>query len=163
MGQVGPSSLQEESRSPRLPGLGQGPRPLAVRGRPPVLLAECGWFLGCSGPSRQPSWGWPVGTESSWLAVSLKAIMCPPLAEAEPWRHPASRWHQCFPGTGTGTGFVIPRNSGTFCIIQCGNLFMFCRAKTKQLLFMLQYLCFTRNNSIFIEHLQNYIFFKKQK
>lgn len=33
----------------------------------------------------------------------------------------------------------------------------------KQLLFILQYLCLTRKNSIFMEHLQNYIFKKKDK
>lgn len=68
-----------------------------------------------------------------------------------------STW-QHFPLARSVLAFVIPRGSALFYIIRCDDLFTFSRAKTEQLPCILQYLCLTRNNSIFMEHLQNYIF-----
>lgn len=52
-----------------------------------MLLAKHGWFLRCFGPSRRPSQGWPVETESSQQSVSLKAMMSSPYGGGAPATH----------------------------------------------------------------------------
>lgn len=80
VGQVEPPLLQEEG-SPSLPEAGRDHGALAVKGRLPVLLAERRWFLRCFRLSRWPSQCRPVGAESSWLSVCLKAMMSSPCRE----------------------------------------------------------------------------------
>lgn len=53
-----------------------------------MLLVKPGWFLRCFRPSRKPSQGRPVGTESSQLSASLKAMVSSPCGGGAQ-RHPA--------------------------------------------------------------------------
>lgn len=91
-GPGGPPSFQKERRYSDCQA-GRDHCPLSIRGWLPVLLVKCGWFLRCFRPSRQPSQGRPVGTESSQLSASLKAMVSSPCgggAPATPGRPPAS-------------------------------------------------------------------------
>ncbi|XP_044787099.1 E3 ubiquitin-protein ligase RNF166 isoform X1 [Bubalus bubalis] len=139
-----------------------GQNRIAARGEatspPPALL------LSAAGSSVLGLSTWPRGVASA-APVRVSKPCCPPCREdpsgpATQQGHAGaqpSTW-QRFPLARSVLAFVIPRGSALFYIIRCDDLFMFSRAKTEQLPFILQYLCLTRNNSIFMEHLQNYIF-----
>lgn len=95
-GPGGPPSFQKKRRHSDCQA-GRDHCPLSVRGRLPVLLVKHGWFLRCFGPSRQPSRGWPVGTESSQLSASLKAMVSSPCGGGAQRHRPAAGVSQHFP------------------------------------------------------------------
>lgn len=139
-----------------------GQNRIAARGEatspPPALL------LSAAGSSVLGLSTWPRGVASA-APVRVSKPCCPPCQE-DPSGPSTQQGHagaqpstwQRFPLARSVLAFVIPRGSALFYIIRCDDLFTFSRAKTEQLPFILQYLCLTRNNSIFMEHLQNYIF-----